>query len=449
MAEKTLNVFEIAQLQVKHACDKLGTDPAVYEILKNPMRVMEFNFPVKMDDGTIKTFTGYRSQHNNACGPFKGGLRFHPNVTKDEVKALSTWMTFKCGVTGIPYGGGKGGMAIDPNDYSKGELERISRGFAAALAPFVGEKVDVPAPDVNTNGEIMSWMVDEHAKVTGEFAPGTYTGKPVDFYGSLARTEATGYGLVYFTEEMMNANNMSFAGKRVVISGSGNVAIYATQKATELGAKVGIDIKGAKVALQGCGNVGSYAGMYIEEFGAKVVIVGDHTGTITNPDGIDMKALMAYIPTTPNRGIKGFPGAEATDQNVLTADVDLLMPCALENQLTAENANDVKAKVVCEGANGPTTPGADEIFAQKGITLVPDILANSGGVTVSYYEWVQNLQRDSWSFEEVQAKQEKAMKKAFDAIWAIKEEYNVDMRTAAYMSSIKRVADAMKRRGWY
>ena len=417
MAEKTLNVFEIAQLQVKHACDKLGTDPAVYEILKNPMRVMEFNFPVKMDDGTIKTFTGYRSQHNNACGPFKGGLRFHPNVTKDEVKALSTWMTFKCGVTGIPYGGGKGGMAIDPNDYSKGELERISRGFAAALAPFVGEKVDVPAPDVNTNGEIMSWMVDEHAKVTGEFAPGTYTGKPVDFYGSLARTEATEYGVAMMAREAL--------------------------------AKVGIDIKGAKVALQGCGNVGSYAGMYIEEFGAKVVIVGDHTGTITNPDGIDMKALMAYIPTTPNRGIKGFPGAEATDQNVLTANVDLLMPCALENQLTAENANDVKAKVVCEGANGPTTPGADEIFAQKGITLVPDILANSGGVTVSYYEWVQNLQRDSWSFEEVQAKQEKAMKKAFDAIWAIKEEYNVDMRTAAYMSSIKRVADAMKRRGWY
>ena len=211
--------------------------------------------------------------------------------------------------------------------------------------------------------------------------------------------------------------------------------------------KVGIDINGAKVALQGCGNVGSYAGMYIEQFGAKVVIVGDYTGTIANPDGIDMKALMAYVAET--RGVKGFSGAEATDQDVLTADVDLLLPCALENQLTAENANDVKAKVVCEGANGPTTPGADEIFAKNGVTLVPDILANSGGVTVSYYEWVQNLQRDSWSFEEVQAKQEKAMKKAFDAIWAIKEEYNVDMRTAAYMSSIKRVADAMKRRGWY
>lgn len=415
MSEKTLNVFEIAQSQVKHACDKLGTDPEVYELLKNPMRVMEFNFPVKMDDGSLKVFTGYRSQHNNACGPFKGGLRFHPNVTLDEVKALSTWMTFKCGVTGIPYGGGKGGIAIDPNDYSSDELQRIARGFAAALAPCIGEKVDVPAPDVNTNGEIMSWMVDEHARVTGEFAPGTYTGKPVDFYGSLARTEATGYG----------------------------VAIMA-KAALE---KLGMDIDKTTVGLQGCGNVGSYAGMYISDFGAKVVCVGDHTGTIYNKDGIDMRALMAYVAQT--RGVKGFEGAEAVDASVLTCDVDLLMPCALENQLTAENAADIKAKVICEGANGPTTPEADEIFAKLGKTLVPDILANSGGVTVSYFEWVQNLQRDTWTFEEVQNKQEKAMYKAFEAIWKIKEEYNVDMRTAAYMSSIKRVADAMKRRGWY
>ena len=414
MAEN-LNVFEMAQLQVKNACDKLGTEPAVYELLKNPQRVMEFNFPVKMDDGTIKTFTGYRSQHNNACGPYKGGLRFHPNVTLDEVKALSTWMTFKCGVTGIPYGGGKGGMAIDPNDYSKAELERISRGFAAALAPFIGEKVDVPAPDVNTNGEIMSWMVDEHARVTGEFAPGVYTGKPVDFYGSLARTEATGYGVAMMARAAL--------------------------------AKLGIDVKGATVALQGCGNVGSFAGKYIAEFGAKVVCVGDHTGTIYNADGIDMEALIAYVLKT--RGVKGFEGAEPTDQNVLTADVDLLMPCALEGVLNASNAADVKAKVVCEGANGPTTPDADAIFAEKGITLVPDILANSGGVTVSYFEWVQNLQRDTWSFEVVQEKQEVAMHKAFEDIWAIKEQYGVDMRTAAYMSSIKKVADAMKRRGWY
>ena len=219
MAEKTLNVFEIAQLQVKHACDKLGTDPAVYEILKNPMRVMEFNFPVKMDDGTIKTFTGYRSQHNNACGPFKGGLRFHPNVTLDEVKALSTWMTFKCGVTGIPYGGGKGGMAIDPNDYSKGELERISRGFAAALAPFIGEKVDVPAPDVNTNAQIMSWIADEYSTLKGEWSPGIVTGKPIEVGGSLGRNEATGRGCLIALQSYLAKKNLDTKSLTVAVQG--------------------------------------------------------------------------------------------------------------------------------------------------------------------------------------------------------------------------------------
>ncbi|HSQ87345.1 Glu/Leu/Phe/Val dehydrogenase [Romboutsia sp.] len=415
MAEKTLNVFEIARLQVKNACDKLGADSAVYEILKNPMRVMEVSFPVKMDDGTTKSFTGYRSQHNNACGPFKGGLRFHPAVCMDEVKALSTWMTFKCSVVGIPYGGGKGGMAIDPRDYSEAELERISRGFARAIAPIIGEKEDIPAPDVNTNGQIMSWMVDEYAQATGEFQPGVFTGKPVDFYGSLARTEATGYG----------------------------VAIMAMEAAK----KLDIDLNNVTVAVQGFGNVGSYAGMYIEEAGAKVVAVGDHTGTIVNKNGIDMKALMEYSKI--NRGIKGFPGAELTEEDILTMDVDILMPCALENQLTSKNAEDVKAKIISEGANGPTTPEADEIFFKKGITLIPDILANSGGVTVSYFEWVQNLSRYNWSFEEVQTKQKKLMVDAFEDIWSLAKEYEVDMRTAAYMMSIKRIADAMKMRGWY
>ena len=232
MAEKTLNVLEIARSQVKTACDKLGADPAVYEILKNPMRVLEVSFPIKMDDGTVRTFTGYRSQHNNACGPFKGGLRFHPAVCMDEVKALSTWMTFKCSVVGIPYGGGKGGMAIDPTEFSQGELERISRGFARAIAPIIGEKEDIPAPDVNTNGQIMAWMVDEYANVTGEFQPGVFTGKPVDFYGSLARNEATGYG----------------------------VATMAMEAAK----KKGIDVSNVTVGLQGFGNVGSFAGMYID-----------------------------------------------------------------------------------------------------------------------------------------------------------------------------------------
>ena len=415
MAEKTLNVLEIARSQVKTACDRLGADPAVYEILKNPMRVLEVSFPVKMDDGTTRSFTGYRSQHNNACGPFKGGLRFHPAVCMDEVKALSTWMTFKCSVVGIPYGGGKGGMAIDPRDFSEGELERISRGFAKAIAPIIGEKEDIPAPDVNTNGQIMAWMLDEYSTVTGEFQPGVFTGKPVDFYGSLARTEATGYG----------------------------VATMAMEAAK----KKGIDVSNVRVALQGFGNVGSYAGMYIEEAGAKVVAVEDHTGTIVNEAGIDMKALMDY--NKEHRCIKGFPGADAVEGSVITMDVDVLMPCALENQITSANAGDVKAKIVCEGANGPTTPEADAILFANGATLVPDILANSGGVTVSYFEWVQNLMRYNWTFEEVQDKQKALMVKAFEEIWSLAGEHGVDMRTAAYMMSIKRIADAMKLRGWY
>ncbi|MFR4163689.1 MAG: Glu/Leu/Phe/Val family dehydrogenase [Paraclostridium sordellii] len=415
MAEKTLNVLEIARSQVKTACDKLGADPAVYEILKNPMRVLEVSFPIKMDDGTVRTFTGYRSQHNNACGPFKGGLRFHPAVCMDEVKALSTWMTFKCSVVGIPYGGGKGGMAIDPTEFSQGELERISRGFARAIAPIIGEKEDIPAPDVNTNGQIMAWMVDEYANVTGEFQPGVFTGKPVDFYGSLARNEATGYG----------------------------VATMAMEAAK----KKGIDVSNVTVGLQGFGNVGSFAGMYIDEAGAKVIYVEDHTGTIYNENGIDMKALMAY--NKEHRCIKGFPGAEAVEQSVITTEVDILMPCALENQITSTNAADIKAKIVCEGANGPTTPEADHILFEKGVTLVPDILANSGGVTVSYFEWVQNLMRYNWTFEEVQEKQKALMIKAFEEIWALADDRNVEMRTAAYMMSIKRIADAMKLRGWY
>jgi glutamate dehydrogenase len=415
MAEKTLNVLEIARSQVKTACDRLGADPAVYEILKNPMRVLEVSFPVRMDDGTTRSFTGYRSQHNNACGPFKGGLRFHPAVCMDEVKALSTWMTFKCSVVGIPYGGGKGGMAIDPRDFSEGELERISRGFAKAIAPIIGEKEDIPAPDVNTNGQIMAWMLDEYSTVTGEFQPGVFTGKPVDFYGSLARTEATGYG----------------------------VATMAMEAAK----KKGIDVSNVRVALQGFGNVGSYAGMYIEEAGAKVVAVEDHTGTIVNEAGIDMKALMDY--NKEHRCIKGFPGADAVEGSVITMDVDVLMPCALENQITSANAGDVKAKIVCEGANGPTTPEADAILFANGVTLVPDILANSGGVTVSYFEWVQNLMRYNWTFEEVQDKQKALMVKAFEEIWSLAGEHGVDMRTAAYMMSIKRIADAMKLRGWY
>ncbi len=326
-------------------------------------------------------------------------------------------MTFKCGVIGLPYGGGKGGIIVDPNELSQGELERLSRGYARAVAFFVGDKKDIPAPDVNTNGQIMSWMVDEISKIRGYNEPGVMTGKPVEFGGSLARTEATGYG----------------------------VAIMAKQAAD----KIGLDVKGATVAIQGFGNVGSYAGLYIEEMGAKVIAVSDSSCCIINEDGLDIKDLVEY--TKENKHVKGFPGAtkEVDRDEVLVMDVDMLFPCALENQITSKNVDDVKAKIVCEGANGPTTPEADKVLFEKGIVLVPDILANAGGVTVSYFEWVQNLMNYYWTFEEVQEKQKALMHKSFEEIWQLKEEHEVDMRTAAYMMSIKRIATAMKLRGWY
>ena len=417
MARETLNPFEIAQKQVKSACDKLNADPAVYEILKNPMRVLEVSFPVRLDDGTVKTFTGYRSQHNNAVGPFKGGLRFHPNVTRDEVKALSTWMTFKCSVAGIPYGGGKGGMAIDPKDYSKAELERISKGFATAISPIIGEKVDIPAPDVNTNGQIMSWMVEAYEKVAGKSTKGVFTGKPLEFGGSLARTEATGYG------------------------------VHLTAKKAL--AKLNMDVKGATYAVQGFGNVGFYTAYYAHKDGAKIIAFSNSHVAIYNENGIDMEAVIKDFEE--NGRIltnKGY-GKDITNAELLELEVDVLAPCALENQITSENADRIKAKVITEGANGPTTPEADEILFKKGIVVIPDILANSGGVVVSYFEWVQNLQSYYWPFEEVQQKEDALLSTAFEDVWALADEYKVDLRNAAYMKSIERISKAMKLRGWY
>ena len=417
MARETLNPFEIAQKQVKSACDKLNADPAVYEILKNPMRVLEVSFPVRLDDGTVKTFIGYRSQHNNAVGPFKGGLRFHPDVTKDEVKALSTWMTFKCSVAGIPYGGGKGGMAIDPKDYSKAELERISKGFATAISPIIGEKVDIPAPDVNTNGQIMSWMVEAYEKVAGKSTKGVFTGKPLEFGRALARTEATGYG------------------------------VHLTAKKAL--AKLNMDVKGATYAVQGFGNVGFYTAYYAHKDGAKIIAFSNSHVAIYNENGIDMEAVIKDFEE--NGRIltnKGY-GKDITNAELLELEVDVLAPCALENQITSENADRIKAKVVAEGANGPTTPEADEILFKKGIVVIPDILANSGGVVVSYFEWVQNLQSYYWSFEEVQQKEDALLSTAFEDVWALADEYKVDLRNAAYMKSIERISKAMKLRGWY
>lgn len=416
MSNENLNPFENAQLQLKEACDKLGTDPAVYEILKEPLRVLEVSIPVRMDDGSIKVFKGFRSQHNDAVGPTKGGIRFHQNVTKDEVKALSIWMTFKCSVTGIPYGGAKGGIIVDPKTLSAGELERLSRGYIDAIYKLIGEKVDVPAPDVNTNGQIMAWMVDEYNKLVGQSAIGVITGKPLEYGGSLGRSAATGFGVAVTVREVCK--------------------------------RLGIDLTGANVAIQGFGNVGSFTCLNINKLGGKVVALAEYNGIIYNKDGLDIPGLIQYFGK--NRTLVGFPGSkEISADEFWGLDVDVLIPAAMENVITTENAGRVKAKVVAEAANGPVTPEADKILESKGIVLTPDILTNAGGVTVSYFEWVQNMYGYYWSEKEVEAKEEEAMVKAFNSIWEIKNQYNVSMRNAAYMHSVKRVAAAMKVRGWY
>ena len=396
-------------------------EPQVYELLKEPRRVIEVNIPVKMDDGSIKVFKGYRSQHCDAVGPTKGGIRFHPNVSLEEVKALSIWMTFKCSVTGIPYGGGKGGIIVDPSELSEGELERLSRGYIDGIYKLIGEKVDVPAPDVNTNGKIMSWMVDEYNKLVGVSSIGVLTGKPVEFGGSLGRNEATGYG----------------------------VAVTVRESAK----KMGIDMTHAKIAVQGFGNVGAFTVKNIQKLGGTVVAVAEWAKevgpyAIYKEDGLDFQAMWDYRAEKGN--LVDFPGSKMISMDEFwSAQVDVVVPAALENSIDAAVAEKIQAKLVCEAANGPTTPEGDEVLNRKGIILTPDILTNAGGVTVSYFEWVQNLYGYYWSEAEVEAKEDEAMVKAFEALWAIKEEYGVTMRESAYMHSVKRVATAMKLRGWY
>lgn len=416
MQEKTLNPFEIAKQQLKKACDMLGIDPVVYEILSKHQKVVEVSIPVKMDDGSVRVFTGFRAQHNNAVGPTKGGLRFHPNVNADEVKALSVWMTFKCSVVGIPYGGGKGGIAVNPKELSKEELERLSRGFIAAIYDEIGPNKDIPAPDVNTNSQIMGWMLDEYNKISRKDNPGVITGKPLSVGGSKGRVVATGLG--------------------------------AAITVRELAKKIGLELNGAKVAVQGFGNVGSYTALILQKYGAKIVAISNSRLCIYSDNGIDVEKLMEYREKTGN--IAGFADTkELPKEDIFTLDVDILVPAALENVITSQNADKIKAKIVAEGANGPTTPEADEILDKKGVWVIPDILANAGGVTVSYFEWVQNLYGFYWTEEEVLKREEQLMVDAFNNVYDISQKYNVNMRTAAYMLSIKRVAEAMKAKGLY
>lgn len=415
MSNENMNPLLAAQARVKAACDKLGVDNQTYEILKNPQRILEVQIPVKMDDGSIKVFTGFRAQHNTALGPSKGGIRFHPMVSRDEVSALSIWMTFKCAVTGLPYGGGKGGIIVDPKTLSAGELERLSRGYVDAIYPILGEKKDVPAPDVNTNGQIMAWMIDEYIKLSGDASFGTFTGKPVELNGSLGRTKATGLGI-----SIVIAQALKSQGK---------------------------DIRGAKIAIQGFGNVGSFTAKCSHDMGGKIVAIAEWNTILFNENGLDIDAMMQY--KDKNKGsIKDFPGAkEITAEEFWGLDVDVLSPCAMENTINKDTAPLIKTKLVVEGANGPTTIEGEEILKNNGVMVVPDILANAGGVTVSYFEWVQNRYGYYWTEAEVEDREQQAMIKAFDAIYAIKQEYNVTMREAAYMYSIKRVTAAMKLRG--
>jgi glutamate dehydrogenase len=418
MAEKTLNPFEIVQSQIKEACDALGETQEVYEMLKQPKSCLEVAIPVKMDNGDLKIFEGYRSLHNDAVGPGKGGIRYHQNVSRDEVKALSAWMTFKCSVAGIPYGGGKGGIIVDPREMSKGEIERMSRKFVELISPVIGERTDVPAPDVNTTPEIMGWMVDEYCKLAGESKIGTFTGKPLAIGGSLARFEATGYGVALMMKEAFRVKD--------------------------------IDMKDATVSVQGFGNVGRFAALYAQQMGAKVVAVSDVSCTLIDENGLDIAAIYDYVNLSESKNmIKGFTGARELDRDAIyDVKVDLFAPCALENSITSETVKRVDAKIVVEGANGPTTPEADRILSERGVLLVPDILSNGGGVMVSYFEWVQNLQGYYWGFDEVQEKQEIKMVNAFNDIYSLMEEKHVTMRVAAFMMAIKRVADAMRAKGW-
>ncbi len=406
---------------MKKMVDKAGKtldlDPGMLEVLKNPKRELTVNFPVKMDDGSVRVFTGYRVQHNEARGPFKGGIRYHPQVDLDEVKALSSWMTWKTATVDIPYGGAKGGIICDPKKMSLGEIERMTRRYASEISIIIGPEKDIPAPDVNTGGKEMAWIMDTFSMTKGYAVPGVITGKPREIGGSLGRPEATSRGLVFCVRE---------AAK-----------------------KIGLNLKGATVAIQGYGNVGAFAHKLIErDFGCKVIAVSDSQGGIVNENGLKYDDVWAHKVKT--KSVKGYPGSKPiSNEAILELKVDILLPCALENVITKDNAGKIKAKILAEGANGPTTFEADAVMWKNGVLALPDILANSGGVTVSYFEWVQNNYNYYWTEEEVNERLDHKITTAFHEVWDMHEKYKCNMRDAAYLVAVKRVADATKLRGFY
>jgi len=410
------NIWAVAQSQFDHAADKLSLDEGMRRVLRVPQRELTVNFPVTMDDGSVAVFTGHRVQHNVSRGPGKGGIRYHQDVTLDEVRALAMWMSWKCAVVDIPYGGAKGGVVVDPKKLSIREVEGLTRRFTTEMSPLIGPERDIPAPDVNTNAQTMAWIMDTYSMHHGYTIPGVVTGKPIAVGGSLGRNEATARGAVFTLQQWAKAK--------------------------------GEPLVDATVAIQGYGNAGSIAATLLAAEGARIVAVSDSTGGIHNAAGLDPAKVGAW--KREHGTVVGFPGSdEISNQAILEVECDILVPAALENQIARHNAPNIKAKVVAEAANGPTTPEADEILYDRGVFLIPDILCNAGGVTVSYFEWVQDMQSFFWSEERINQSLHDIMDRAFEAVHAMSELHEVDMRTAAYMVAVARVAEATTLRGLY
>lgn len=402
--------------QVDRVTPYLGELSKWVDTLKRPERILMVDIPVRRDDGSVVHIEGYRVQHNLILGPGKGGVRYHQDVTLSEVMALSAWMSVKNAVVGLPYGGAKGGLRFDPRDFSQTEIERITRRYISEISPIIGTDKDIPGPDVNTNAKTMAWMMDTYAMKNGATAPGIVTGKPISLGGSLGRVEATGRGV--FITGMAAAKD------------------------------AGIAIEGARISIQGFGNVGGTAGRLFAEVGAKVVAVQDHTGNIHNSQGIDTAALTDYVQK--HGGVGGFPGAEAISADAFWAvENEILIPAALEGQIHKGNAPSINSKIIVEGANGPTTPEADDILSQKGVMIVPDVLANAGGVTVSYFEWVQNSSSFYWTVEEVNARLEKIMSTAYETVSNTAKQHQVTLRTAAFITACTRILEARELRGLF
>jgi glutamate dehydrogenase (NAD(P)+) len=412
----SINPWHVAQQQFDIAADRLNLDPGLRQVLREPRRELTVHFPVKMDDGSVEVFTGYRVQHNLGRGPAKGGLRYHQDVTLDEVKALAMWMTWKCAVVGIPFGGGKGGVVVDPKKLSRREVENLTRRFATEIEVLIGPERDIPAPDVNTNAQTMAWIMDTYSMHVGYTVPGVVTGKPISLGGSEGRNEATARGTVFCIVEAAR--------------------------------HLDIHLDHATVVVQGFGNAGSIAAQLMAEQRSKILAVSDSSGGIHAEDGLDIARVIAW--KAEHGTVVGFPGARAvSNTEILEIPCDVLIPAALENQIVASNAERINAKIVAEAANGPTTPEADEILFRRGVFLIPDILCNAGGVTVSYFEWVQDLNRDHWSEQSVNSKLHEIMTRAFAETVEIAEREQVHMRLAAYLLAVERVASATSMRGLY